>query len=81
MRAVRHRRHTLHVDRLSGKVALFDLGVDPREQRDVAGAQPAIATELRAELERHRAARVEAGGSVTLTPEQEERLRSLGYVR
>lgn len=81
VRAVRHRRHTLHVDRLSGKVALFDLGVDPREQRDVAGAQPAIATELRAELERHRAARVEAGGSVTLTPEQEERLRSLGYVR
>jgi arylsulfatase A-like enzyme len=81
MRAVRHRRHTLHVDRLSGKVALFDLGSDPHEQKDVAGAHGAIATELREQLERYRAARVETGGAVTLTPEQEERLRSLGYVR
>jgi arylsulfatase A-like enzyme len=81
MRAVRHRRHTLHVDRLSGNVALFDLATDPHEQKDVAGAHGAIATELRGQLERHRAARVEAGGAVTLTPEQEERLRSLGYVR
>lgn len=81
MRAVRHRRHTLHFDRLAGTVALFDLGIDPHEQQDVAAAHAPLTAELRAELERYRAARVEAGGAAALTPEQEERLRSLGYVR
>lgn len=81
MRAVRHRGHTLHVDRLSGNVTLFELGSDPHEQKDVASNHGTIAAELREQLERYRSARVEAGGAVTLTPEQEERLRSLGYVR
>ena len=81
MRAVRHERHTLHFDRLTGKITLFDLVADPREQQDVASTHADIAAELREQLERYRAARVEAGGAVTLTPEQVERLRSLGYVR
>lgn len=81
MRAVRHRRHTLHFDRLTGTTTLFDLGVDPREQTDVAPAHPTITEQLRAQLERFRQAHVETGGAVTLTPEQQERLRSLGYVR
>jgi len=60
---------------------LFDLGTDPHEQTDVAAGHPDVAADLRAQLERFRNARGASGGAVTLTPEQEERLKSLGYVR
>jgi arylsulfatase A-like enzyme len=81
VRAVRHRRHTLHVDRLRGTSTLFDLATDPHEQRDQTAVQPDVAADLRAVLERFRSTRGSTGDSVTLTPEQLERLRSLGYVR
>ena len=80
VRAVRHRQHTLHFDRLSGKSTLFDLGVDPHEQTDIAAAQPEIAADLQLWLERFRGAHGESGGAVTLSPAQLERLHSLGYV-
>jgi arylsulfatase A-like enzyme len=80
-RAVRHREHTLHFDRPSGKLTLFDLRVDPHEQTDVAAAHPEVVADLRVWLERFRGSKPAAGDAVTLTPEQLERLRSLGYVR
>lgn len=81
VRAVRHDHAKLHVDRLTGKVALFDLATDPQEQRDVAAERGELAAALRAELEGFAQRHGGGGGAVTLTPEQSERLKSLGYVR
>ncbi len=80
-RAVRHRQHTLHFDRLAGSYALFDLSTDPHEHTDRVAAHPAVVAELRVELDRFRSARGEVGSPGSLTPEQMQRLRSLGYVR
>ncbi|OQY68341.1 MAG: hypothetical protein B6D46_03910 [Polyangiaceae bacterium UTPRO1] len=81
-RAVRHDREKLHVDRLTGSAMLFDLAADPGERRDVAAAEPARVGTLRAALEAFAKTHTATGGGpVTLTPEQLERLKSLGYVR
>lgn len=80
-RAVRHGKDKLHFNRLTGQAPLFDLGTDPGEHTDTAARRPAIAADLRAHLDRFREVRPKASGSVTLTPEQMERLKSLGYVR
>jgi arylsulfatase A-like enzyme len=80
-RAVRHREHTLHFDRPSGTFTLYDLTADPHEQTDIAGAHPDVVADLRGWLERLRGAGTASGDAVTLTPEQRERLRSLGYIR
>lgn len=80
-RAVRHGKDKLHFDRLTGQAPLFDLGTDPGEHTDTAAHRPAIAADLRAHLDRFREVRPIVGGSVKLTPEQMERLKSLGYVR
>ena len=60
---------------------LFDLGTDPREQSDVAAAHPDVVADLRAQLDRFKNAPRATGGAVTLTPELQERLKSLGYAR
>src|SRR5712691_6186670 len=59
----------------------YDLGSDPAESRSVAHA-PAVADPIRRRaLERWRADRGGgAGRPVCLSPEQQERLRALGYV-
>ena len=44
-------------------------------------ARPDVVADLRVWLERFRAAHAASGDAVTLTPEQLERLRSLGYIR
>jgi arylsulfatase A-like enzyme len=81
-RAVRHRKDKLHWNRVTGALQLFDLGADPGELVDTAARRPEAVAALRVELDRFRAARGAGGGdSVTLTPEQVERLKSLGYLR
>jgi arylsulfatase A-like enzyme len=80
-RAVRHGSHKLHFNRLTGEQALFDLAADPEERTDVAGAQPAVVADLRAHLDRFLKLRPEATTPVQLTPQEQERLRSLGYVK
>jgi arylsulfatase A-like enzyme len=81
VRAVRHGAFTLHADRLRQSRRLFDLRIDPHEQRDVAAAHPDVVADLHAQMERFRSAPRMTGGAVTLTPELEERLKSLGYAR
>jgi arylsulfatase A-like enzyme len=80
MRAVRHYRDKLHVNARTGAETLFDLDRDPGELVDVARERPEIVQALRAELDRVAAVRRTGGVPVTLTPEQVERLKSLGYV-
>jgi arylsulfatase A-like enzyme len=61
---------------------LYDLGRDPREQRNLAagtGAEPEFAgrlAEVTAWAERHRV----DGAEAAITPEMEQRVRALGYV-
>ncbi|MCC6846892.1 MAG: sulfatase [Deltaproteobacteria bacterium] len=81
-RAVRHDHEKLHFDRLSGATMLFDLATDPGEQTDVSRGRPELVEAFRADLEEFAKKHAATGGSsVTLTPEQIERLKSLGYVR
>jgi arylsulfatase A-like enzyme len=79
-RAVRHRKDKLHFDRLTRVQTLFDLHADPGELTDVAPRRPEIVTRLREQLDRFQQGPAPAGDAVNLTPEQIERLRSLGYV-
>jgi hypothetical protein len=79
-RAVRHGRHKLLFDRLTGRRQLFDLSRDPGERVDRLGAEPAVAADLGARLERFMRVQGEAAPSRRLTPEEIEKLRSLGYV-
>jgi len=79
-RAVRHGRYKLHFNRLTGRRELFDLTADPGERVDRAAAEPAVTGELGARLERFMQIRGEAAPPSRLTPEEIEKLRSLGYL-
>lgn len=63
---------------------LYDRASDPLDTRDLAAEQPEVVAELAAKLSRWRqwAAqnRVEGDAAEGLSPEEEERLRSLGYL-
>jgi choline-sulfatase len=62
---------------------LFDLGTDPGERRNLAGQEPQRVERMRAALQaalRKMAPGGDAARAATLSPEKEERLRSLGYV-
>jgi arylsulfatase A-like enzyme/tetratricopeptide (TPR) repeat protein len=62
---------------------LFDLGADPGETRNLAAQEPQRVERMRAALQaavRKMAPGGDSARSTVLSPEQEERLRSLGYV-
>ena len=72
----------LIVDRTTGTHAYYRLDVDPGATRDVAGAHPERAAELRAELDRRRAelaGRECAPVPAAVSPAQLDALRRLGY--
>jgi len=61
---------------------LYDLPADPGEKSNVAGSQAGEVSDLRGKLERivgDAAAQAKAAESVGLSPEEEAKLRSLGY--
>ena len=65
-------------------IQLFDLGADPGELRDLAAAEPALATALRTRLAEIVAAAAKGapeGESGEFDPATRERLRALGYVQ
>jgi arylsulfatase A-like enzyme len=66
------------VQRSEGSEELYDLARDPGELHDLIGTEPAVRERLARQLDTH-----EAPGPVhrALTPEEEEALRHLGYVR
>ncbi len=66
-----------------GTLALFDLAADPGETNDLAGAQPIRAERYRLALFRWLRDLARApgeGGTETLSPEELENLKALGYV-
>lgn len=72
----------VHRPRLEGGYAraLYDRASDPGETRDVAEAEPAIADRLEAALEAWER-QLPGRDPIALSPQQEEALRALGYIR
>ena len=65
--------------RAGGTTEVFDLQSDPREEHDVAAAQPAVAAAMRARADAiHGSAGATAARAVSA--DAQERLRALGYV-
>jgi arylsulfatase A-like enzyme len=72
--------------RARSHLELYDLAGDPGERRNLAGSRPVTVAFLRQELERFRElqavlARRDGGASLTLTPEELEQLKALGYIQ
>ncbi|MBI2833450.1 MAG: sulfatase [Acidobacteria bacterium] len=67
--------YKLVLNRSNGRVRLYDLRNDPLEQRDVAHLRADVVAALRKGLDAQRY------DAPSLTPEELDRLRSLGYVR
>jgi arylsulfatase A-like enzyme len=68
-------------DQSSGEYRLFDLSADPGEHRNVAADAPAKLDELRAHLETILATDESAAPERSLSPEETETLRELGYIQ
>ncbi|HNQ79996.1 MAG: sulfatase-like hydrolase/transferase [Acidobacteriota bacterium] len=66
----------------SPKPELFNLALDPREKRNVLLQEPGIARDMRKKLQEsaEKLSSEKDGGKRRLSPEEEERLRSLGYL-
>lgn len=78
-RAVRNARFKLHYRTDTRQSLLFDLENDPGEQHDASARYPELAASLKEQLLTWLEGGTEAS-TRTLTEEQLERLRSLGYV-
>lgn len=80
---VSNRKLTLDFE--TGARELHDLGADPAERRDLAGAESeradAMEAELRAWVRAMEARSSRSEGTRTLTDEELEALRSLGYIK
>jgi arylsulfatase A-like enzyme len=80
-RSVRHRTFKLHFNRLSREYRLFDLARDPAELEDVAPGEKDALAALTARLDRFVASEKLEAPVRTLSEEEIEKLRSLGYLR
>jgi arylsulfatase A-like enzyme len=80
LRAVRQGRWKL-VQHASGERELFELGEDPRERANRAGAEPAQAAKLANQLTNQLGSLREAPILPKLTPDTRKQLEALGYVQ
>jgi len=82
---LRDERYKYIGDTRLGREQLFDLEADPAEDRDLAAARPTLVAYYRQRLAAWlvglRRVRGEALGEGSLTPEQRENLKALGYVQ
>lgn len=77
------RGHWKLIASTNGNMELYDLENDPGEERNLFSVETAIATKLTAEYEvwrKHRTG-LNGGSAATLSDEERERLKSLGYVQ
>jgi arylsulfatase A-like enzyme len=77
---VRHPRYKLHYDRLSMGKELYDLGEDPQEKINVAVEHSAMADLLFLQLKNFMNLVTAGQEASPLTPEEINKLRSLGYM-
>ena len=80
-RAVRHSRVKLHFNRLTKEYELFDLTEDAGEHLDIASQKEEEASRLLAELRLFMAAEEVEAPTRLLSPEEIEKLRSLGCLQ
>jgi arylsulfatase A-like enzyme len=80
-RSVRFQNYKLHYNRLTQTLALYDLEQDPEEQNDVQAGHPAETERLMSELRSFMEAEGVDAPTRVLSPEEIEKLRSLGYIR
>jgi arylsulfatase A-like enzyme len=80
-RSVRSQNFKLHYNRLTQVLALYDLDRDPAERTDVQSAHPAETEKLMSELRSFMEAEGIEAPTRVLSPEEIEKLRSLGYIR
>ena len=80
-RMVRSGRYKLHYNRLTRASQVFDLSIDPGERTDLVAARPELTRGLLQTLEAFKASAVEGTWRGEPSPEEIEKLRSLGYVK
>jgi arylsulfatase A-like enzyme len=80
-RSVRYRTFKLHFNRLSREYRLYDLSRDPAELEDVAPGEKDALAALTGRLDRFLASEKVEAPMRTLSEEEIEKLRSLGYLR
>jgi arylsulfatase A-like enzyme len=80
-RAVRYRHFKLHFNRLSRERRLYDLSRDPDETTDLAADEANPVAALAERLDEFLAREREDAPVRTLSPEEVDKLRSLGYLR
>jgi hypothetical protein len=69
------------VKNVSAGTWLYDLASDPGETRNALESDAAEAARLLQELNAHFAGQLAPAGTIEITPEMRERLKSLGYIR
>jgi arylsulfatase A-like enzyme len=79
LRAVRHGRHKLIHNRLTGRSELYDLASDPEEQSDLSAEQPEMARRLLDQLQGSFPPDIEAEPLPEISPEWRQELEALGY--
>jgi choline-sulfatase len=79
-RSVRTGRYKLYYDGDSGEEELYDLLLDPAERTNILEAEPDLAEALRVKLKEWMTTRRGNPATITLTKEEEEMLRALGYL-
>jgi arylsulfatase A-like enzyme len=79
-RAVRGPRYKLHYDRLTKESHIYDLLNDPQERNNIAAKEATVFEFLLQELKKFMTKSKEGGKKVPLSPENIERLKSLGYL-
>jgi arylsulfatase A-like enzyme len=80
-RAVRYRSFKLHFNRLSREYRLYDLARDPAEATNIYDGEKNAAAALSERLDRFLSSERAEAPTRTLTQEEIEKLRSLGYLR
>ncbi len=79
-RSVRSQRYKLHYDLLSQQCELYDLANDPQEHINIATEHPNMVKLLLRELKNFMAKSKNNYKKVPLSPEELQRLKSLGYL-
>jgi arylsulfatase A-like enzyme len=79
-RMIRHRRFKLHYDRVTMEKQLYDLSNDPKEKINIALENSSMADSLFLQLQDFMKIETTGQPASPLSPEEINRLRSLGYL-
>jgi len=78
--AVRHPRYKLHYDKLTKNQQLYDLQLDPGEKTDIASVSSELVDSMMAQLNNYMSITNKGRKLDSLSEEQIQKLKSLGYL-